>query len=593
MMEENSGIVTNLEQPEAVIEQPEAVIEQPKAANDQASAVQEKKHSSFSKLLNRYFHHIDRGGTLGGEIGAGITMMILSVCSIFLTMQVIANAQGAGSLTVGESGDFYATTYLAAILVSFIGTLVVGIVARLPFVQTSSLSLTVMMISMVGAGSGLTYYNVLFISFLSSIIYAVIVSVPVVKKYVFQALPASIRKILPAISGAIIIVLALQTLGLLGIGDVLVSVPGNAPTDYSWGGILSLPQISTGYGDSASYGAMYAGLLAGAIAIIIYALMKSFKVKHPVGWTLLLGTLVYFCIAAIMDINIVIGWARLWLIGSEDALQAHVGNAFSAVFASIGKVFSKEGGLDFSNYEGSVFGLISGGLVCFLMLSMYDGQSTLQATSEKLGFNSDDVNDIWLAQTCNAGLGVVSALFGTTPVSLGKESVAGADDNAKSGIASIVAAIGLLISAFVWIIPGVMATFVNLNIAFANGEYGHYDMGSLQMTLYCTFGVADAVMIALGLKMMKCLGDIDYSDVKEWMPAIIALVFSVAFTNLAYGVALGVIAYAVLKLAAFKKEGKTLSVSFKENFVANLKTFPVSTAVLTLLSIVMVLTLMV
>lgn len=539
MMEENSGIVINPEQPEVVIEHPEAV-------TNQTSAAQEKKHSSFSKLLNRYFHHIDRGGTLGGEIGAGITMMILSVCSIFLTMQVIANAQGAGSLTVGESGDFYATTYLAAILVSFIGTLVVGIVARLPFVQTSSLSLTVMMISMVGAGSGLTYYNVLFISFLSSIIYAVIVSVPVVNKYVFQALPASIRKILPAISGAIIIVLALQTLGLFGIGDVLVSVPGNAPTDYAWGGILRLPQILTGYGDSASYGAMYAGLLAGAVAIIIYALMKSFKVKHPVGWTLLLGTLIYFCVAAITDINIVIGWARLWLIGSEDALQAHVGNAFSAVFASIGKVFSKEGGLDFSNYEGSVFGLIAGGLVCFLMLSTYDGQSTLQATSEKVGFNSDDVNDIWLAQTCNAGLGVVSALFGTTPVSLGKESVAGADDNAKSGIASIVAAIGLLISAFVWIIPGVMATFVNLNIAFANGEYGHYDMGSLQMTLYCTFGVA-----------------------------------------------LGVIAYAVLKLAAFKKEGKTLSVSFKENFVANLKTFPVSTAVLTLLSIVMVLTLMV
>lgn len=579
MMEDNSEIVTNGEQPEVL--------------ENQASAVQEKKHSSFSKLLNRYFHHIDRGGTLGGEIGAGITMMILSVCSIFLTMQVIANAQGAGSLFAGESGDFYATTYLAAILVSFIGTLVVGIVARLPFVQTSSLSLTVMMISMVGAGSGLTYYNVLFISFLSSIIYAVIVSVPVVKKYVFQALPASIRKILPAISGAIIILLALQTLGLFGIGDVLVSVPGNAPTEYSWGGILHLPQILTGYGDSASYGAMYAGLLAGAVAIIIYALMKSFKVKHPVGWALLLGTLIYFCIAAITDINIVIGWARLWLIGSEDTLQTHVGNAFSEVFSSIGKVFSADGGLDFSNYEGSVFGLIAGGLVCFLMLSTYDCQSTLQATSEKVGFNAEDVNDIWLAQTCNAGLGVVSALFGTTPVSLGKESVAGADDNAKSGIASIVAAIGLLISAFVWIIPGVMATYVNLNIAFANGEYGHYDMGSLQMTLYCTFGVADAVMIALGLKMMKCLGNIDYSDVKEWMPAVIALVFSVAFTNLAYGVALGVIAYAILKLAAFKKEGSTLSVSFKENFVANLKTFPVPTAVLTLLSIVMVITLMV
>ena len=158
-MENNEAITTDVEDSRADAEQSVKTEIEP-----------QKKHCGFSRLLNKYFHHIDRGGSLGGEIGAGITMLILSVCSIFLTMQVIANNNGGTLLAATESADFYVATYLAAMLVSFAGTLVIGIVARLPFVQVSSLSLTTTMISLVGADNGLTYYNLIFISFNINII---------------------------------------------------------------------------------------------------------------------------------------------------------------------------------------------------------------------------------------------------------------------------------------------------------------------------------------------------------------------------------------------------------------------------------------
>ena len=41
----------------------------------------EKKHSGLSRILNKYFHHIDRGGSMKSEITAGCLMCILSVCS--------------------------------------------------------------------------------------------------------------------------------------------------------------------------------------------------------------------------------------------------------------------------------------------------------------------------------------------------------------------------------------------------------------------------------------------------------------------------------------------------------------------------------
>ena len=39
-----------------------------------------------SASLNRFFHYADRGGTLGGEIAAGLGIFFLSACGIFINI---------------------------------------------------------------------------------------------------------------------------------------------------------------------------------------------------------------------------------------------------------------------------------------------------------------------------------------------------------------------------------------------------------------------------------------------------------------------------------------------------------------------------
>lgn len=555
-----------------------------------AITVKEKKHSAFSRVLNRFFHHIDRGGTLGGEIGAGLTMFALAFCSVFLTMQILANAQGASGMETGEGADFYVSVYLSAMGVSFLGTLIVGLVARLPFVQISSLSLSTMIIAMIGAGNGLTYYNLIFINFMCSILYAVVVSVPFVKEQVFKALPPAIRKVLPAAAGLMIAFIALQSSGLISFTGVTVYATGEALSS-GWSGVLSVPQIG-GFSAMSDVlnAAMWVSFLSTIVAVILYFVCKGLKLKHPAGVAFLCGTVIFFALAFIIYPAAVTGWGRLWLVGADDAVQAHLGTGFETLFGNFGKAFSAEagGGLDFTAYEGSVPMLIVGGLISFLMLSMYDAEATFQATDAQLKFGADEQKNIMLAQICNAGMGVVSALVGVTPAALGKEAVAATEDGAKSGLASVVASLGFLVSMFVWIFAFFFATYTNPDVAFANGEYGHYGQGALQMIIVCTFGIADAVMIGVALSMCKCLAKLDWHDFAQWLPALVTVLATLAFANLAYGVGVGVILYCIIGLVSFRGSAQDKFIaSAKSNFIARAKSIGLPTACLAALSVVM------
>ena len=72
-----------------------------------------------SASLNRFFHYADRGGTLGGEIAAGLGIFFLSACGIFINMQLLAKLVISGSYStaniaqIAANGEIYAQTYFA------------------------------------------------------------------------------------------------------------------------------------------------------------------------------------------------------------------------------------------------------------------------------------------------------------------------------------------------------------------------------------------------------------------------------------------------------------------------------------------------
>ena len=141
-----------------------------------------------------------RSSTVGREICAGLLMGILSVCGIFMNMQLMSANLLTGD-SVAANGETIAGLYFFSMLAAFAGSLLIGLVARLPLVQASGLGLGSVLISMAGAAEGLTYYNLLLVSLLSAAVCALVLAVPALWRGLWAAVPGPVRRAVPAAAG--------------------------------------------------------------------------------------------------------------------------------------------------------------------------------------------------------------------------------------------------------------------------------------------------------------------------------------------------------------------------------------------------------
>ena len=520
-------------------------------------------------MLNKFFHYKDRGGTLRGEIAAGLGMCFLAVCGLFINMQLIAKLSISGAYAqantqqISVNGEYYALTWFLSMIIAFVGSLLIGLVARLPLVQVSGLGMSTVLVSMIGIETGLSYYNLLFVCFVSSIVYTVLVAVPGLKQFVFRALPGPVKQALPAAAGLLLAWIAIQLTGIVNFSPSNISIYG-AGTN----GLLSQDSVllSGGVGlENYSYTTdqYHPLLLIGTIAVlftIILFLVIRQRVKRPYFLSLMGGTvffLVIYVLAVCFDFDtgrftLDSLWGRLWMVGSEDAMQTHLSTMMRTF--SFTRVLTQ--GSDFSAYTqagGNVALLFAVGILTFLMLNMYEAQAVLQVVSEDTGvFDADSHKDVQKALICNALINIAAPLIGTTPVGIGKASVAAGKDGAKSGLASVVASIGFFVSIFVWIIPFIFATAFSYSISF--NLYGHYGT-VMQLMSETGFVVADCVMALVGVSMMgSCLNQ-NWKKLTEAAPFAVTVAGTFLLSNLAAGAALGTVTYVLVTLTAKKEEG--------------------------------------
>ena len=237
------------------------------------------------------------------------------------------------------------------------------------------------------------------------------------------------------------------------------------------------------------------------------------------------------------------------MIGGDDSYLGHV-TSVGLKYFSFGKVFTQ--GFDFSAYQGNVFVLVVSAVASFLFLSLFDAEGSVAAVNHASEISGESIEKgSSLALICTAGMGIIAPLLGVPNVSISKASIAGSEDKAKSGISSLVVALGLLLSLFAWVVPTLFATGTSYNAQ--TNMYGHLESGALQTVTEASFGVVDALMILIGLSLVKQSVDIawkELSDSASWIAVVAVTLFT---SNLAYGVLAGLLVYDILKLASIKK----------------------------------------
>lgn len=489
--------------------------------------VEQKKRNPVAAALDKFFRISERGSTIGKEISAGISVFLVSVCVLLMQTRIIGQATNADN--AGYTG-----IYLAATLISFIGTLVIGLVARLPLIQTSSLGLSTAFISYIGANNGLTYQNLLAISFISAILYTVLVSVPQIRKYVLQALPEPIRKALPVGLGLYVIFQALMD------GAAI-----NVTTD----GVFTLVNPSEAGGGVVVYGLGIVTMFVTALVCFIFYKLKN-RISTPVMFGLFVGIMFFYVGSLIVGFNFVFSVNRAYIaLGAENMYTISAG--FKGL--EFGSVFTK--GFDFSGYTGNVGQLFVYGILTYFLMSMYESTANVDAVSLANDVETDD-KDLGLALICNAATNVAAPIVGAMPVTVAKQSSVAAHDGGKTGLSSVVASIGYILAMFTWILFALLATYTA-----TVSDYGHATSNSYAEYAQATFAIVDGVMLFVGLMMMKGITKVDYKKIDEFIP-FVATIAGIAFTqNIVFGVAAGVILWVVFKLLSFKlDEIKTISI---------------------------------
>lgn len=485
-----------------------------------------KKSSGVSKSLDSYFHFTDKGSSMGQEVKAGLSVFFISACALFMNIQIVIQAF--------SDNIPYCGMYLGATITAFVGTLLLGILCNLPLVQTSSLSMSTVMISILGTDSGLTYANLLALTLVAALVYLVVMAVPALRKFVYHMIPESVRSAFPVAIGLYIIYTALNNMGLLD-GMSLAAI-----SDTVLGGAAVAPYIKFCF-------------LAGLIGLALILFNKKRKSDTPVMSGFLAATLIFFLIASVVGgiiFNYVYTQNRIWVGVNPDPLGEMYTIALGFKELQIGTVFKE--GFDFSAFTaagGNVVWLFVRSILLFVFMGMYESEAAVQGAD----LNGEIIEEGKYEKAAgkfllaNAVTNVLAPVFGAAPVSVGKQSAAAAADGGKTGLSSVVCAIGYLVSMFTWLPFVIFATYTK-----SVPEYGHAGF-VFPNVIYAAFQIADAAMLVLGLMMLKGCRRVKDMTAEEILAFAATISMTVFTQNLAYGVAAGAVVSVFQTLASLKK----------------------------------------
>lgn len=442
-------------------------------------------------MLEKRFKLKERGTTVKVEIMAGITT--------FMAMAYIlmVNAGMFAELGTVSYGAIYIATAISAVL----GTVLIGLLANLPLAQAPGMGLNAFFVYTVCFGLGFSYANALVMVLFDGLIF-VILTVTGLRKAIFEAIPAQVKKAIPAGIGLFIAFLGVQNVGLVSDNpSTLVQLTSmNLVGSATWGSVMPL--------------------LVTIVALFVIAILSKKNVKGAVLYGIIGGAVLYYLLGFTV---------KDFYVGFGDSLVFNPFEAFGAFGReAVGKVFTE--GFDFSAYiqaNGSaslVITLITTSLA-FCLVDMFDTLGTLYGACSRgnLLDENGDVPNMNKAMLADAIATTTGAICGTSTVTTFVESSSGVVEGGRTGLASMATGALFLIAMFLSPVA--------------------------QLIPSCATA---ACLIFVGVLMVGCVKDIDWTDLEVSVPAFLTMAMMPFTYNISYGIAFGLLSFIVIKIGLGK-----------------------------------------
>ncbi|MBI9097821.1 MAG: NCS2 family permease [Spirochaetaceae bacterium] len=333
--------------------------------------------------MDKFFKLTEKGTNVKTEIIAGVTT--------FLTMAyILAVNPGILSATGMDAGAVFTATALS----SLVATLVMALVANLPFALAPGMGLNAFFAFTVVLGMGKSWQFALTAVFLEGIIF-ILLTLFNVREAIINSIPMNIKRAISVGIGLFIAFIGFQNAG--------------------W--IVDNPATLVGLGSLSS-----GPVLVAIIGLVVIGILHAFKVKG----SLLIGIL----IATIAGIPLGVTNLEGFRLFSAPASLSPI--LFQFEWSS---VFTFE-----------MFAV----LFTFLMVDMFDTVGTLVGVSTKAGMLSEDgkVPRVKQALLADAIGTTVGACLGTSTVTTYVESAAGVEEGGRTGLTALTTGILFLLAIF-------------------------------------------------------------------------------------------------------------------------------------------------
>lgn len=424
-------------------------------------------------MLNKLFKLKENKTTISTEIIAGITTFMAMSYIIFVNPAILSN-----------TGMDYNSIYIATILASMIGTLILGLVANVPYVQSAGLGLNALFTYTICGTLGFTWGQALAMVFICGII-NVLVTITSVRKKVIKAIPEFMQEAITVGIGLFITYIGLKSAGLI---EFSVSLVNNGIANAS----DVVPQLATFNTKE---------VILSLIGLLITGTLVSRKSKNAYLKSIILTTI----------IGIVLGVAKLPSFANYEILP------------SIEPTFLK---LDLAGLFTAESGIVVVIMTIFTLVisDLFDTIGTFIGTGKKSGIFKLDKNgemspNLEKALVCDSFATIVGAMLGTSNITTYVESSVGIEAGGRTGLTAVSSAICFGLSLF-------LAPLVSC-----------VPMASIA-----------PILIFVGISMIENIIKIDWKDILISIPAFFIIVMMPLTYSITTGIQFGFIFYILVNL---------------------------------------------
>lgn len=448
--------------------------------------------------IKKFFKLEENKTTISKEIVAGLTTFFTMVYIIFVNPNLLS-----------ISGIPWSAVFLATIIATAVGTLVMGLFANVPYALAPGMGLNAFFTFTVVLVLGFTWQEALGLVFICGLI-NIFITVTRIRKAIIRAIPKFLQN---AIGGGIGLFIAY--IGLLNVGGITGGLTGGL-----------VPSLAT-------FNNLPFLLAMGGLVLTVILLLLKVKGSILIG---IVGTTVVGLVVTLIN-------PATALVPLPEKFVFDIGKPFVELFTSNNAVnepvflaaFRGISGL-FTSLPKALTSLFA--IFAFSLTDTFDTIGTFVGTGRKSGiFTDEDMKamedgsgfktKMEKALFADAIATSVGAVFGTSNTTTYIESAAGIEEGGKTGLTSVVTAVLFILCIFLSPIIGLVPS-----------------------------AATAPALIVVGIMMVSSFAEINWKDITEAVPAFFAALIMALAYNISTGIAFGFIFYIIVKLV--KKQAKDI-----------------------------------